>query len=67
MDRAKSTFSLGSPAIAPVLAAIARLAEDRHVFGSITLKFAGPQGLTYITTERGQRPSELLEVANDQR
>ena len=67
MDRGRSIFAHGSPAIAPVLAAIARLAEDRHVFGSITLKFAGPQGLTYITTERGQRPSELLEVANDQR
>jgi hypothetical protein len=50
--------------ITPILQHIAQLAADNDFYGSLTLRFQGPQGLIYIITERGQRPGELVEVVN---
>jgi len=49
--------------LASILRHLSSLASDEEFFGSVTLRFQGPQGVVYIITERGQRPQEL-EVVN---
>jgi hypothetical protein len=59
-----NTNSPSSPLQAPksidvVLRYLSGLATDATFYGSVILKFKGPQGVSYITTERGQSPQEL--------
>jgi hypothetical protein len=57
--------SADGPNLTSILKHIAALGSDRHFFGSVTVRFQGPLGPVYVTTERGQRPQELAqEVAN---